>query len=119
MKVTKLLRLTAVVLVVLFILAGYACKEAPDYVVYEVTGNADLVDITITNESGGSAQYNDVPLPWRMDFGGFEYSQPYIYVHNNTEDAATITANIYLNGKMFKSGTSYGPYCTLIVLGDK
>ena len=39
-----------------------------DNVTYEVTGDAESVDVTLSNDNGGQEQYNDVPLPFRMDY---------------------------------------------------
>jgi hypothetical protein len=110
-------RIMLIMLVVLCSAASLACHR-DDYVTYEATGNADLVDITVVNDSGGTEQYNDVPLPWRMDYGGFEFSQPYMYVYNNGE-SGSITISIKINGKIARTASCSGPYASATLYVDK
>ncbi len=56
--------------------------------------------------------------PWRMDYGGFEERYVYLYAYNNG-DSGTITISIYVNGKLFKTVTSSGPYTNAVVHGYK
>jgi hypothetical protein len=112
-----LVRIFAILSILLISAAGMACHQN-DVVRYEVTGNADSVDITVNTDSGGTEQYNDVGVPWRMEYGGFSESYTYIYAHNNG-DYGTINIFIYVNGKLFRSATSSGPYCYAVVYGDK
>jgi len=85
---------------------------------YEVTGDADSVDVMVNNDGGGSEQYNDVPLPGRMDYGGYDDSYVYLYAYNRG-DSGTIHLSIYVNRKIFKTATCSGPYCSAVVTGDK
>jgi hypothetical protein len=109
------------IIVVLFAMicvgTNIACRQM-DNVTYEVTGDADSVDVTVSNDNGGQEQYNDVPLPWRMDYGGFTERYVYLYAYNNG-DSGTITISIYVNGKLFKTATSSGPYTNAVVYGYK
>jgi len=98
--------------------ADAACQPSNDYVRYEVTGDTDSVNVVLNNDMGGSESYNNVPLPFRMDYGGFKEKYVYLYAYNNGEEG-TITANIYVNGNLFKTATSSGPYVTAVVEGDK
>ncbi|MCX6007331.1 MAG: hypothetical protein NTZ34_08780 [Chloroflexi bacterium] len=113
--------ITARILVILSImlLAGtnMACHQ-DDYVVYEVTGDADVVDILITTDMGADGKYEDVPLPWRMEFGGFDSSYVYLYAHNNS-DSGSINATIYVNGRVFRQAATSRPYDTVVVYGEK
>lgn len=95
-----------------------ACQPPNDNVTYEVTGDADSVNVVLNNDMGGSETYNDVPLPFRMDYGGFNERYVYLYAYN-TGESGTIKVNIYVNGKLFKTATSSGPYTTAIVEGNK
>jgi len=110
--------LILVLFVGMLVASSAACRPSNDYVRYEITGDADLVDVVLNNDMGGSEQYNDVPLPFTMDYGGFTEKYVYLYAHNNGE-SGTITANIYVNGDLFKTATSSGPYTTAIVEGNK
>jgi hypothetical protein len=112
-----LVRIFAILSILLVAGASMACHQN-DVVRYEVTGNADSVDITVYTDTGGTEQYNDVGVPWRMEYGGFSESYVYIYAHNNG-DYGTINIFIYVNGKLFRSATSSGPYCYAVVYGDK
>jgi hypothetical protein len=98
--------------------ANTACQPPNDNVTYEVIGNADSVNVVLNNDMGGSETYNDVPLPFRMDYGGFNERYVYLYAYN-TGETGTITVNIYVNGKLFKTATGSGPYTTAIVEGNK
>jgi len=106
-----------VLLSMMLIGTNIACQPN-DNVTYEVTGDADSVDVTLSNDTGGTEQYNDMPLPFRMDYGGFNERYVYLYAYNNG-DNGTITLSIYVNGKLFKTATSSGPYTNATVYGYK
>ena len=116
-KISILVRIFLILSILLVSGISMACHQN-DVVRYEVTGNADSVDITVNTDTGGTEQYNDVGLPWRMEYGGFSESYVYIYAHNNG-DYGTINIFIYVNGKLFRSATSSGPYSYAVVYGDK
>jgi hypothetical protein len=107
----------ACLLAIICIGANIACQPM-DNVTYEVTGDADSVDVTLSNDTGGTEQYNDVPLPFRMDYGGFNERYVYLYAYNEG-DSGTITLSIYVNGNLFKTATSSGPYTNAVVYGNK
>jgi hypothetical protein len=46
----------------IFSAANIACQNNEN-VTYEVTGDAESVEIMVTNDNGGTGQYNDVHLP--------------------------------------------------------
>jgi hypothetical protein len=94
-----------------------ACQPN-DNVTYEVVGDADSVNIVLSNDTGGTEEYNDVPLPFRMDYGGFNERYVYLYAYNNG-DSGSMTLNIYVNGKIFKTASSSGPYTNATVYGYK
>jgi len=117
----KIFGVTARILVILSIMllagANMACHQ-DDYVVYEVTGDADEVDVLITTDTGSDGKYEDVYLPWRMEFDGFDRSYVYLYAHNNT-DSGSINVTIYVNGRVFRQAATSRPYDTAVVYGEK
>jgi len=100
-------------------------KEASDYnnndnsdgykptsylVRYEITGTAESVSITYSNEDGGTSQKSEVYLPnscilYPMYEGDFLY----ISAQNNGE-YGSVTTEIYVAGELFRTSTSYGAY---------
>ncbi|MHB8086256.1 MAG: MmpS family transport accessory protein [Dehalococcoidia bacterium] len=120
-KLSTSIHIAFLVVACIFLL-GYvginaACHQS-DTVMYEVVGTATAVDIQLTNPAGGTDEYQDVGLPWRFTYGGFDNSQAYIYAHNNTEDGS-ITVNIYVNGKIERTATSSGSYATAVTYWDR
>jgi hypothetical protein len=117
----KIVIIAARVLVILSVMllagANLACHQ-DDYVVYEVTGDADEVDVLITTDTGADGKYEDVYLPWRMEFDGFDRSYVYLYAHNNT-DSGSINVTIYVNGRTFRQAATSRPYDTAVVYGEK
>ncbi len=107
----------ALLLITILVGSNTACKRY-DNVTYEVTGDAESVDVMVTNDNGGTEQYNDVPLPWRMDYGGYDDSYVYLYAYNRSESGA-VHLSIYVNGQLFKTSNCSGPYCNAVVTGDK
>jgi hypothetical protein len=110
-------RIAAAIFLMACIVASSACQRN-DNVTYEVTGDAESVDITLTNSTGDTEQYNDVPLPFRMDYGGHSDSDVYLYAYNRGE-SGSINLKVYVNGKLFKSAYSSGPYVNAVVTGTK
>ena len=118
---SKALNVPVRLLASLFLLACLTISTActhNDVVMYEVVGTAAAVDIQITNPSGGTDAYQDMSLPWRFSYGGFDNTQAYIYAHNNTEEGS-ITVNIYVNGELVRTATSSGPYQTAVTYWDR
>jgi hypothetical protein len=78
-------------------------------VVYEITGTAIYVDVTLSNSTGGTEQYSDVPLPKQYTYASF--SDPFVYISaQNQGESGTVTVSIYINGNLFKTSTSSGAY---------
>jgi hypothetical protein len=102
----------------LFITCVFISCHESDRVVYEVTGNADQVDITISNDYGSYEEYKGLSLPWRVEYGQFKEEYVYLYAYNNGEDG-DITVTIYVNDRVFKSATCSGPYENVVVTGEK
>jgi hypothetical protein len=115
------MRKTASILValciVLCLVIAPACKRN-DNVTYEVTGTAESVDVKVSNEKNVMEEYRDIPLPWRMDYGGFEENNVYLYAYNRGEEGS-VTVTIYVNGQVFKSLTTEEPYGNVTIFGEK
>jgi len=84
---------------------------------YRVTGSAQTVDITISNEGGGTSQFADQPVPWSYEFEGEEDDFVYVSAQNQGE-TGTVTATIYKDGKKFKNSTSSGAYVIATASGS-
>jgi hypothetical protein len=83
-----------------------------DTVTYEVTGDADTVDIIVQDDTGAEIELLDMVLPWT------QADYPYLYAHNNS-DSGTITASIYVNRNLFTTSTVSGAYMTALAAGSK
>jgi len=110
-------RIAIVSILLLCVVLNVACKSK-DRVIYEVTGDADVADVVISDEDGVMEQYYDVSLPWRREYGVFEQDYVYLYAYNRTE-SGTISIAIYVNDRVFKSATASGPYQSIVVVGTK
>jgi hypothetical protein len=89
-----------------------------DTVTYEVTGDADAVDIIVQDETGAETKLLEMSLPWTQDYGDFNSDYVYLYAHNNS-DSGTVTANIYVNRNLFRTSTVSGAYMTALAVGTK
>jgi hypothetical protein len=76
---------------------------------YEVTGNVHAVSVTLGNATGGTEQYNNYALPFRMSYNSFPASFLYISAQNQGE-GGYVTVNIYYEGQLIKTSTSSGSY---------
>ena len=83
---------------------------------YEVTGSAELVNVTYQNNNGGISQITDVVLPWSMTFSGNPEDYVYLSAQNQGE-TGSITVTIFKNDDVFKSATSTGSYVVASVSG--
>ena len=97
--------------------SALSCQKN-DRVVYEVTGNADSVDIKISDDGGEYEDFQEVSLPWRMEYGSFPDDYLYLYAYNRG-DSGIITATIYVNGQVYKSTTSSNAFSSVVVCGTK
>lgn len=104
-----LLALSAFLAIILVL--GPACTGLTTTydVKYELSGTASTVDITYTNEDGGTSQLSDVPLPWTLTFK--RGSGQFVYVSGqNQAETGSVVATVYKDGKVFKTSTSEGAY---------
>jgi hypothetical protein len=125
-------RLFVVILAVLAVLVAIGLSIEPDWsdgpspsgividdrveVIYEVTGTASGIDITIQNPSGNTEQHNDLSVPLgtkdgrkglHMTFrsGDFAYLSA-----QNTGESGSVTCRIVADGVVIESATSRGAY---------
>jgi len=87
-------------------------------VIYEITGSADTVDVTLNNATGGTSQYSDVDVPHKYAYSYFSDDFLYISAQNQGE-YGSVTVKIYLNGALYKSSTSSGSYVIATASGSK
>ena len=95
-----------------------SCSSSPDTVRYEVSGTAESVDISLSNAMGGFEQYKNVRLPYSVSYSDYRDDFVYISAQNNG-DSGTVNVAIYVNGKLFKSSSSYGAYAIADASGGK
>ena len=107
-------RLIAIALIIcvaglLSAVCGYT--TTPAKVEYEITGTASTAFVTITNATGGTEQFSDVPVPHKYTFD--EYGYWYLYISARNEgDAGSVTVNIHVDGRLVARSTSSGAYVT-------
>ncbi len=87
-------------------------------VVYEITGSAKNVDVTLNNTTGGTEQYSNVPVPKQFTYSNFTDNFLYISAQNQGE-YGSVTVTIYIDGKLFKTSTSVGAYVIASASGMK
>jgi len=90
----------------------------PDYVIYEITGTASIVDVTLNNPTGGTEQYSGVQVPHQFTYSSFPDDFLYISAQNQGE-YGSVTVTIHLNNEVFKTSTSEGAYVIATASGSK
>lgn len=91
--------------------------EVPE-VIYDITGTAERVFVTLSNPTGGTEQYDNVYLPHRYIFTSFPESFVYVSAQNQG-DSGTVAVSIYVNGTRFKRSSSSGAYVIATASGLK
>ncbi len=80
---------------------------------YKVACSSGTVDITLSNKNEDTEQYSNVFTPWTYIYSikltQEEYQFVYISAQNN-QDNGTVTSEIFVNGKKYKSSISTGAY---------
>jgi len=90
--------------------APYKVPEAPTSykITYRVSGTAKGASLTYANAQGGTEQI-EVKIPWQQSFtvkkGAFLYLSA-----QNIGESGSVTAEILLDGRAWKSSTSSGAY---------
>lgn len=96
-----------------------ACSNSnePTSVQYKITGTASEVAVTLSNPTGGVEQYN-VGVPHTFSYSSFPGWYLYISAQNQ-DDHGSVTVEIYVNGKLYKTSTSSGAYVIATASGSK
>jgi hypothetical protein len=89
--------------------AAHEVSHQVTTVVYEITGTASKVAVTLNNSTGGTEQYSDVAIPKRFTYYAFQDSFLYVSAQNQGE-YGTVTVNIYVNENLLKTASSSGAY---------
>ena len=84
---------------------------------YKISGTAQKVDVTLSNSSGGTEQYDNVYLPHSYKYREFYDSFVYISAQNQGE-TGSVTVSIYHKGTLFKTSTSSGAYVIATASGS-
>jgi len=87
-------------------------------IIYEITGTADEVDVTLNNATGGTEQYSNVSIPKKYSYRSFTDSFFYISAQNQGENG-TVRVSIYVDGKLFKTSSSSGAYVIASASGSR
>lgn len=97
--------------------SGLFVPAKPRTVVYRVTGVAtQSASLTYENAQGGTEQ-REVDLPWTLSASMQPGAWAYISAQNQ-EDRGSVTAEIVVDGKVWKSSTSEGAY-TIATASDR
>lgn len=115
----------AAVGLVIYIATAYGGDSTPQStplpsitkVVYEITGTANSVSITLSNATGGTEQYGNAKVPQSITYSDFKSSFLYISAQNNGE-RGSVTVTIYVNGRAVKTATSSGAYVIATASGS-
>lgn len=86
----------------------FSMAPATRTVTYKVSGTASAVSLTYQTPQGSSVQI-DASLPWSVDQTFKDGDFAYVSAQNKGEDG-TVTTEIYVDGKPWKSTTSEGAY---------
>lgn len=78
-------------------------------VIYEVTGTARIVGLTIENETGNTEQLDDVRLPYKKTFSIKRGEFVYLSAQNQGE-SGSVTCTITVDGDVVETATSTGAF---------
>ena len=80
---------------------------------YEILGTAHRVTITFINASGETETFNHIELPWERNIYP---KKGYLYLSvQNERHHGSVTARIWVDGKITKESTASGPFVTAAV----
>ena len=107
----KIVIITLIICFVALSSIGGTCNSSSSSAVveYKITGTASEVDVTLTNATGGTEQYDNVSVPHTYTFDNYTHWFLYISAQNQGE-SGSVTATIYLNGEVVNTATSEGAY---------
>jgi hypothetical protein len=104
------------IIFLLMISCSYRSTDNEEKVVrYEVTGTARRVNITFINATGETEQFNNIKIPWERNIYPKNGSL-YLSAQNEREHGS-VTARIWVNGKIIKESTLSGAYVIVSVSG--
>lgn len=90
----------------------------PPYIIYEITGTADEVDVTLNNTTGGTEQYTNVSVPVKYIY--YSFSDWFLYISaQNQGESESVTVSIYVDGELFKTSSSSGAYVIATASGSR
>ncbi len=105
---------TMVLIIILGVIFGcylifdQASRSKGHQVIYEITGNAQNVSITLSNE-GDQTEQGNYAVPFKKSYtkklGQFVYISA-----QNLGDFGSVTCTIYIDGAVYKTATSNGAY---------
>ena len=111
-------RTISVVALLLIISSLSSCKYVSNesnvrIVKYEILGTAHRVTITFTNSSGETETFNHIEMPWERNIYP---KKGYLYLSvQNERHHGSVTARIWVDGKITKESTASGPFVTAAV----
>ena len=78
-------------------------------VTYEVVGKTSSVDVTYMDGSGSIQQYSQYRVPFKVSFAAYRGAILSLSAQKDQSNGY-VTVNIYLDGDLFRTSTSRGPY---------
>jgi len=100
------------------ILTGPPIDKNAAAVEYLISGTATKVNVTLSNGTGGTEQYQDVALPKIYSYNSF--SNYFLYVSaQNASESGSVKVSIFLKGKLYKTSDSEGAYVIATASGKK
>jgi hypothetical protein len=95
-----------------------SCDLATPFVSYRVTCDSGTVDITYETSGGGTSQAIGVSTPWNY-FLERPRNGDFLYVSaQNKQDHGSITVEIRMGDRVYRTETSTGAYCIATVSGE-
>jgi hypothetical protein len=82
---------------------------------YEITGTAHRVNIIMVNGRGETEQFDHIKIPWERNI--YPKSGVLYLSVQNQKEYGSVTARIWVNGKIIKETTTSGAYVISTVSG--
>jgi len=116
----KMLILCGIIIIATIFLCGCESTDTNEYnyvppATYTVTYKIDsiwtweTVDVTMTNQDGGTSQYTDRELPFTYTLYGM-HDDDFVYISGQINGDGCIEAQIYLDDILVKHSQSCGKY---------
>ena len=96
----------------LSILLLFLCSSCGGFyktVKYTVSGTSNHYSVTYSTKDGGTSQEGNIQNNWTYTFKTSMNEFLYISAQNQL-DSGSVTVKIYINGSLYKTTTSSGPY---------